>query len=124
MQTGQPVYRNLTYQNLTPAEPEIDEERDSRMASFRKMKVADKDMLTCDEILCMYLRDVSKRVNPDYYKSVLRFVFLYRECLNEYGWIKRYETFSKAGLKQEDDPLVSKFKAQDPEEQEKVVRES
>ena len=121
LQTGSaPVYRNLTHPSLTPAEPEADEEHDGRMAKFRKSTVADKELMTCDDILCMYLRDVCKRVCPEYYKNVLRFVFLYRECLNEYGWIKRYETFSKAGMKQSEDPVVSKFRAQDPEEQERM----
>jgi hypothetical protein len=62
------------------------------------MSCEQKDLLTCDEILCLYLRDVSKRVNETYYKTVMRFVLLYRECANEYGWFKRRETMAKAGV--------------------------
>jgi hypothetical protein len=41
------------------------------------------DQLSCDEILVTYLGEVSKRVNLFYFKTVLKFVLLYRECLNE-----------------------------------------
>jgi len=56
----------------------------------------EKDSLTCDEVFCLYLRHVSKQVNEHYYKTVLRFVLLYRECLNENGWMKRREHFHRA----------------------------
>jgi hypothetical protein len=53
------------------------------------MNEEDKDAMSCDEIFSLYLRDLSKHVNENYYKTCLRFVLLYRECLNEYGWLKR-----------------------------------
>lgn len=43
-------------------------------------------MLSTDEILALYLRDVASKTNQVFYKTMLRFVFLYRECLNDYGW--------------------------------------
>lgn len=52
--------------------------------------------MSCDEILAMYLRHVSKQVNENYYRTILRFVLLYRECLNEYGWLKRRDYYCKA----------------------------
>lgn len=61
--------------------------------------------------MCLYLRDVSKRVNQTYYKTIVRFVMLYRECVNEFGWLKRRETLRKAGVSEEDDPVVGEFKA-------------
>jgi hypothetical protein len=33
-------------------------------------------------------------------------VLLYRECLNEFGWLKRRETFAKAGLLAQDSVLL------------------
>jgi len=48
-----------------------------------------KDSLTCDDILTLYLGEVSKQVNAIYYKTVLKFVLLYRDCVNELGWSKR-----------------------------------
>ena len=46
-----------------------------------------------DEILSLYLFRLSNRVNDRYYKStVLPFVLLFRECLNEFGWAKKLES--------------------------------
>lgn len=48
-------------------------------------------MMTADEIFGTYLRDVSSKVNDQFYKTMLRFILLYRDCLNEYGWQKKAE---------------------------------
>ena len=63
--------------------------------------------MTCDEVFCMYLREVSKRVNENYYKQCLRFILLYRECINESGWGKRRETYKEAGMLDEDTFLAN-----------------
>lgn len=47
--------------------------------------------LSCDEVFAGYLYEVSKKINPEYYKVMLRFVIAYRECLNKYGWEKKAE---------------------------------
>lgn len=46
----------------------------------------------------------------------MRFVLLYRECLNEFGWVKRHELMQRIGIRQDDDPIVSKLKATDEDE--------
>ena len=51
----------------------------------------DIDNLKCDEVFAEYLYKVSKLTNPEYFKRVARFVFLYRENLNIVN-IKKYET--------------------------------
>ena len=66
------------------ANPE--EEIDKRYQRFLRMSEQERDTLTCDDAFVLYLGDVSKYVNPTYYKIVLRFIVLYRECLNELGW--------------------------------------
>ena len=71
------------------------------------MSEEEKDKMTCDEIFCMYLREVCKLVNENYYKQCLRFILLYRECINEYGWLKRRETYMEAGMINEDSLLAS-----------------
>jgi hypothetical protein len=58
----------------------------------------EKDQMTCDEVFSMYLRHVSKHVNENYYRTILKFILLYRECLNEYGWLKRRDHYEKAGI--------------------------
>ena len=77
------------------------------MYEFLQMGEEEKDKMTCDEIFCLYLRHVCKLVNENYYKNVLRFVILYRECLNECGWLKRRETYMEAGMLEEDSLLAS-----------------
>lgn len=73
------------------------------------MEFEEKDQLVCDEIFSLYLRELSKIVNENYYKTVLRFVLLYRECLNEYGWLKRRDHYQKAeGI---EDELLLKLKS-------------
>lgn len=43
-------------------------------------------MMNADEILGLYLRDVANKTNEMFYRMMIRFVLLYRDCLNEYGW--------------------------------------
>ena len=52
-----------------------------------------------DEIFALYLNQIAKKVNENFYKTVLTYVILFRECLNEIGWQKRLES---EGLKLED----------------------
>jgi len=72
--------------------------------------------MSCDEIFSLYLRDLSKRVNENYYKTILRFVLLYRECLNEYGWLKRRDHYCKAGM-QDFDEILNKLKKEEEREE-------
>ena len=70
-------------------EREEELKKDERMRKFVQLTEEEKDMMTCDEVFSLYLRHVSKQVNENYYRNCVRFVLLYRECLNEYGWLKR-----------------------------------
>lgn len=40
----------------------------------------------------------------------MRFVLLYRECMNEYGWIKRRETLNRAKITEEMDEILRTLK--------------
>ena len=40
----------------------------------------------------------------------MRFVLLYRECMNEYGWIKRRETLNRAKISEEMDEILRNLK--------------
>ena len=48
-------------------------------------------MMSCDEAMAVYLRDVSCKVNESFFKQVIMFVLLYRDCMNQYGWQKLAE---------------------------------
>jgi hypothetical protein len=52
--------------------------------------------------MSLYLRDISRKVNKNFYKVAMRFVILYRDCLNEWGWMKRRDNFMKAEMVHED----------------------
>ena len=45
-----------------------------------------------DEIFAFYLYKISLKVNEMFYKTVLTYVILFRECLNEIGWQKKIES--------------------------------
>jgi len=45
-----------------------------------------------DEIFAVYLWKISTRVNSEFYRIVLAYVILFRECLNELGWSKKIES--------------------------------
>lgn len=66
--------------------------------------------MTCDDIFALYLGYVSKQVNAIYYRTVTKFVLLYRECMNQKGWIKRREYQTKASMTLEEDPVWEQAK--------------
>lgn len=45
-----------------------------------------------DEIFSFYLYQLSRKVNEIFYRTVLTYVILFRECLNEIGWTKKMES--------------------------------
>lgn len=90
---------------------------DQRVLDFKAKTEEQKDLMTCDEVFCLYLREISKRVNESYYKQCLRFVILYRECINECGWLKRRETFKEAGMLDED-TFLANLKTQEERQEE------
>ena len=50
-----------------------------------------KNMLNCDQVFTLYVREFSFMVNESFYRKLLIFILLFRECLNIYGWQKRAE---------------------------------
>ena len=87
-----------------------DLKKDERMFKFTQMSDEEKDSLTCDDVFVLYLGDIAKQVNPQYYKLVLRFIMLYRDCLNDIGWQKRREHFIKCGIPLSHDKLLVKVR--------------
>ena len=54
-----------------------------------------------EEIFAVYLWKISSRVNSDFYRIVLAYAILFRECLNELGWSKKIES---ENIKLEEEP--------------------
>lgn len=48
--------------------PEEDPVTDQHLIDFLAKSEEEKDQMTCDEVFCIYLREISKRVNESYYK--------------------------------------------------------
>jgi hypothetical protein len=44
--------------------------------------------LSCDDVFALYLYEVAQKVNVEFYEKMVKFVVLFRECMNEYGWKK------------------------------------
>lgn len=101
-------YRNLTHPTLTQTQPAAID--DAVLSDFREKGGEEKDDYTCDQIFAMYLREVCRKVNENYYRTMMRFILLYRECMNEYGWIKRRETLNRAKVPEEEDPVLFNLK--------------
>jgi hypothetical protein len=54
-----------------------------------------------DEIFASYLYRISLKVNESFYRTVLMYTILFRDCLNEIGWQKKVDS---EGIKIEEDP--------------------
>ena len=52
----------------------------------------DRLIMLVDESFALYLSKIAQKTNPSFYKTVMAFVILFRECLNEIGWSKRIES--------------------------------
>ena len=48
-------------------------------------------MINIDDIFSIYLRDIASKTNEAFYRTMVKFVVLYRDCINEYGWQKKAE---------------------------------
>ncbi len=59
-----------------------------------------------DEIFAYYLYRISLKVNDVFYKTVVMYTILFRECLNEIGWSKKVES---EGLKPEEDAALQQM---------------
>ena len=59
--------------------------------NYDKLSDQEKVEMLVDEIFAYYLYEVSTKVADTFYKTVLQFVILFRECLEEIGWKKRKE---------------------------------
>ncbi len=77
---------------------------------YSKLTDDEKLKMSADEILSLYLFEISKKVSPEFYLILLKFVVGFRECLNKYGWEKKAENdesiLQKYQEKQQTEPPV------------------
>jgi hypothetical protein len=70
---------------------------------------------SCDDIFAQYLLEVAKVTNAEFFLTVSKFVIIYRECLNKYGWFKYFQITSsqtESGSGSEEDKTIPKVKKQ------------
>ncbi len=60
--------------------------------NYDNLSENDRQIMLVDEIFALYLYRISNRVNDTFYKIVLAYTILFRECLNELGWQKKIES--------------------------------
>jgi hypothetical protein len=87
--------------NLTPgimeAKPDANQEsdlhKDFRDKTTEMIQMCEewRVMLNCDDIFAQYLRHLSTMVCTNFYSTMERFVLLYRDCFNQFGWLKKAE---------------------------------
>ena len=65
---------------------------DQVLEDYEALSFEDRRQLSWDEVWGIYLREVSQKVNAKFYKTMLKFMILFREWCNEYGWQKIVET--------------------------------
>jgi hypothetical protein len=63
-----------------------------------------------DEIFAVYLWKISTKVHESFYKIVLVYTILFRECLNELGWDKKIES---EGIKIDEDEDLKQRRQRD-----------
>ena len=65
---------------------------DQVLQDYQLLTADQKQQLPCDEVWGLYLRDVSLKVSQKFYRTVLKFMILFREWCNEYCWLKVAES--------------------------------
>ena len=78
-----------------PTQPLVPLQPDPLLDEYQAMSVEDRQLLSCDEVFSIYLRETCRKVNAKFYSVIVKFILLFRECLNEYGWQKKRELLSQ-----------------------------
>jgi hypothetical protein len=69
--------------------------------NYDNLNDSERNTMLVDEIFAVYLWKISQRVSPEFYRVVVAYTILFRECLNELGWSKKIES---ENIKIEDEP--------------------
>ena len=79
-----PLYIELKKINVTNEKALEPVESGKDKAKHLEEELTSKRQKKCDEIFAEYLGYIAQNVKEAYYKEALKFVLLYRECLNHY----------------------------------------
>ena len=59
---------------------------DTALAEYHKLNYQQKSKMCLDDVLSVYLREISRKIKPKMYRSIVIFIIIFWECLNEIGW--------------------------------------
>lgn len=93
-----PLLKNLSKYSIKETPWDDEYCNDPALNEYKRLTEEHKYYMTIDDVMCVYLWVVSKKVNINFYKLVLKFIILYRECVNLYGWKKKEERDRKTGI--------------------------
>ena len=71
--------------SLTPGNPNKGVE-DMALYEYHRMTYREKGLMSIDEVMALYLRDLSRKAKVKSFKMILKFLVLFHECLNQIGW--------------------------------------
>lgn len=72
--------------------------KDEALDEYKGLSEEWKYFMNCDEVFCVYLWSVSQKVNKVFYQTIVKFMILYWECINKYGWRKKEEWDRRNGI--------------------------
>jgi hypothetical protein len=71
--------------NVPQSATELKTQSNAEEHEYMEDELTKKREKSCDQIFAEYLGFVAQKVHSEYYANVLRFVFLFRECVNSSG---------------------------------------
>lgn len=85
--TSQPEAASNTNAEEAKQDPQNQPESSKKwQRNYDNLAENDRQSMLVDEIFALYLFRLSQKVNETFYKTVLMYTILFRECLNEIGW--------------------------------------
>ena len=93
-----PMYKYLQHLQECGLKPKPNGEQPHERRDYENLTDADRTNMKVDEIFAFYLYTISQKVKDDYYEeTMLPYVILFRECLDEIGWSKKQESEQQNG---------------------------
>ena len=88
-----PLYQELIqFSEKAGDYKQVEPDKNNKKPDREVIEESDKMNMTADEVFAFYLYKTSRKINDQFYKTILAFVIFFREFLNEIGWKKLMES--------------------------------
>lgn len=84
-------------ENEDEEQKELPIDKTKWLHDYDNLTESDRVAMKVDEIFALYLYEISKKVNRNFFYICIQYVILFRECLNEIGWQKKQESEQTEG---------------------------